>query len=44
MISLDEEFSDELNVVQPETKSDLEARIESFVKEIYKTSKSEKKE
>lgn len=28
--------------VQPEAKSDIEARIEALEKEVYKTSKSEK--
>ncbi|MDY0128942.1 MAG: hypothetical protein RBR63_01955 [Methanosarcina vacuolata] len=44
VISLDEEFNAELNVTQPEAKSDLEARIEALEKEVYKTSKSENKE
>jgi len=32
-----------LNIVQPEVKSDLEARIEALEKEVYKISKSEKR-
>jgi hypothetical protein len=44
VISLDEELNCELKVIQPEAKSDLEARIEALEKEVYKTSKSEHKE
>ncbi len=41
LISLDEEFNGELKVVQPESKSDLDSRIEALEKEVYKASKSE---
>ncbi len=44
VISLDEELNCELRVTQPENKSDLELRLEALEKEVYKTSKSEKKE
>src|SRR5512145_2350642 len=44
VISLDEEFDGKISVVQPEIKSDLEARVEALEKEVYKTSKSEKKD
>ncbi|WP_156161033.1 MULTISPECIES: hypothetical protein [unclassified Methanosarcina] len=44
VIALEEELNFELKVAQPEEKSDLEARIEALEKEVYKTSKSEKKE
>ncbi len=40
IISFEEEFNGELKVTQPETKSDLEARVEALEKEIYKSSKS----
>jgi hypothetical protein len=40
VISLDEELNCELEVTQPETKSDLETRLEALEKEVYKTSKS----
>ncbi len=43
VISLDEEFDGNIEVVQPEVKSDLEARIEALEKEVYKTSKSKNK-
>ncbi|MDQ1255079.1 MAG: hypothetical protein QG646_4358 [Euryarchaeota archaeon] len=42
LISLDEEFNGEIKVVQPEVKSDLEARVEALEKEVFKTSNSEK--
>jgi hypothetical protein len=42
LISLDEEFNGELKVVQLESKSDLEVRIEALEKEVFKTSKSKK--
>lgn len=42
IVSLDEEFNGEIKVVQPEVKSDLEARIEALEKKVYKASKSEK--
>jgi hypothetical protein len=42
VISLDEEFNGELKVVQPESKSDLELRLEALEKEVFKTSTSEK--
>jgi len=44
VISLDEEFDGKISIVQPEVESDLEARVEALEKEVYKTSKSEKKE
>ncbi|HII79715.1 MAG TPA: hypothetical protein HA261_04790 [Methanosarcina sp.] len=44
VISLDEELNCELQVVQPETKSDLESRVEALEKEVYKSSKSENEE
>ena len=40
IISLEEEINCELKVLQPETKSDLEARIEALEKEVFKTPKS----
>ena len=40
VISLDEEFDGNINVVQPEVKYDLETRVEALEKEVYKTSKS----
>jgi hypothetical protein len=40
VISLDEEFNGELKVVQTESKSDLELRIEALEKEVFKASKS----
>jgi hypothetical protein len=43
VISLDEEFNGELKVAQPEVKSDLELRVESLEKEVYKASKSKKR-
>jgi hypothetical protein len=39
VISLDEEFNSELKVVQPESKSDLELRIEALEIEVFKASK-----
>ena len=42
IIFLDEEFDGKISVIQPEEKSDLEARIEALEKEVYKASKSEK--
>ena len=44
VISLDEEFDGNINVVQPESKPDLELRVEAFEKEVYKTSKPENKD
>jgi hypothetical protein len=44
VISLDEEFDGKIKVLQPEEKSDLEARIEALEKEVYKNSKFENKE
>ena len=43
VISLDEDFNCELKVVQPEAKSDLEARLEALEKEVFKASKSKKR-
>ena len=43
VIALEEELNFELKVSQPEAKSDLEARVEALEKEVYKTSKSEKR-
>jgi hypothetical protein len=40
VISLEEEFNGELKVTQPETKSDLELRLEALEKEVYKIFKS----
>jgi hypothetical protein len=40
VISLDDEFNGELKVAQPEVKSDLELRVETLKKEVYKASKS----
>jgi hypothetical protein len=42
VISLEEDFECELKVVQPETKIDLEARIEALENEVFKASKSKK--
>ena len=44
VISLDEEFSGEFKVVKPELKSDLQARVESLKKKVFKASKSKIKE
>lgn len=44
VISLDEEFDGKISVVQPEVKSDFEARLEALEEEVYKGSKSENKE
>lgn len=44
VIALEEEINCELKVAQPESKSDLEARIEALEKKFYKISKSENKE
>ena len=44
MVSLDEEFNGQFEVVQPEVKSDLKARVEALEKEVFKISKSENKE
>lgn len=44
LISLDEEFNGEIKVVQPEVKSDLEARVEALEKEVYNISKLEIKQ
>lgn len=44
VISLDEEFNGELKVVQPESKSDLEARVEALEKKLYTLLESENKE
>ena len=42
IISLEEELNCELKVVQPETRSNIELRLEALEKEVYKTSKSKK--
>ncbi|AKB80182.1 hypothetical protein MSHOH_3699 [Methanosarcina horonobensis HB-1 = JCM 15518] len=34
VISLDEKFNGELNIIQPDVKSDLEARIEALEKKV----------
>ena len=44
VVSLDEEFNGELKVTQPETKPDLEARIEALEKKLYTLLESENKE
>ncbi len=44
VISLDEEFNGELNVTQPETKSDIEARIEALEKKVNTFLESENKD
>jgi hypothetical protein len=44
VISLDEEFNGELKVVQPEAKSDLEARVEALEKKFLKAFESQNKE
>jgi hypothetical protein len=44
VISLDEEFNAELEVTQPETKSDLEARIEALENKVNAFLESENKE
>lgn len=44
VISLDEEFNGELKVTQPESKPDLELRIEALEKEVSKACKSEIKD
>ena len=41
IISLDEEFDGDIKVTQPETKSDLEARVEALEKELYTFLESE---
>ena len=38
-----QKFNGEFKVTQPETKSDLEARVEALEKKVYKDFKSEKK-
>ena len=38
VISLEEELNCELKVAQPESKPDLELRVEALEKEVYKTS------
>lgn len=43
-ISLNEEFDGKVSVVQPEVKSNLEARIKALEKEVPKGSKSENNE
>ena len=43
VIALEEELNCELKVTQPETKFDLESRIEALEKKVFKTSKSKKK-
>ncbi len=43
LISLDEEFNCELIVTQPESKSDIESRLEALEKEVFESSKSENK-
>jgi hypothetical protein len=44
IISLDEDFKGEMRVTQPEAISDLKSRLEALEKEVFKTSKFEKKE
>lgn len=44
VISLDEEFEEKVNVVQPEVKSYFEARLEALEKEVYKGSNPENKD
>ena len=44
VISLDEEFDGKISVIQPESKPDLELRVEALEKEVYKTSKPENKD
>jgi hypothetical protein len=39
VISLDEEFNGEIEVIQPSVKPDLELRIEALEKEVFKASK-----
>ena len=43
VISLEEELNCELKVVQPEVKSDLEARIEALEKKLYTALRIRKK-
>ena len=38
-----QKFNGEFKVTQPETKSELEARVEALEKKVYKDFKSEKK-
>lgn len=42
VISLEEELNCELRVVQPESKSDIELRLEALEKEVFKTCNSKK--
>jgi hypothetical protein len=44
IVSLDEEFNGELKVVQPDTKSDLELRVEQLEKQLNKHLELENKE
>ena len=44
VISLDEEFNYELKVTQPCVKSDLELRVETLEKQLYKLLESKNKE
>ena len=44
VISLDEEFDGKISVVQPETKSDLETRLEALEKKLYKHLELENKD
>jgi hypothetical protein len=44
VISFDEEFTGEIKVVQPEVKSDLEARVEALEKKLNKHLESENKD
>ena len=44
VIALEEELNCELKVTQPETKPDLEARIEALEKKLYTLLESENKE
>ena len=44
VISLDEEFDGKISVIQPESKPDLELRIEALEKEVFKACKSEIKD
>jgi hypothetical protein len=44
VISLDEDFNGEIKVTQPETKFDLELRVEALEKQLYNHLKSENKD
>jgi hypothetical protein len=43
VISLNKEFNSEIRIIQPEIKSDLEARVEQLEKKFYTLLKSESK-